>query len=386
VADTSKIRIELEGLGRILGRNLCVPIYQRSYAWQAEHVSDLLNDISTAMTGGAAEYFIGSIVTRDSSDDRVEVADGQQRLATATILIAAIRDYLQELGDQDRAAQVSSERLYQKDLLTQELTPRLTLNDGDNDFFIKRVLHPPGDPLRAVGQSSAAHARIEKAAQLAKEYVARQAASGDPLPSLVALLNYVMDSVKAIWVQVPDDTNAFMVFETLNDRGLALAITDLLKNHLFNTAGRRLDEARRAWTAMVSSLESVGDEEVVLTFLRHYWSSRNGLVREKDLYPQIKKQTSNEARAISFAKELERGASAYCAICNPEGDYWTSYGEAARAHANSQQPAHGADQATGPCCSVSLWPSRGEEGHEVYGFMVCSIPGPRRPRWWCYRD
>jgi len=106
----SSIAIELEGVGRILlNRNLAVPIYQRSYAWEDEHVRDLLTDVETAMSEGAHEYFIGSIVTTKNQAARAEVADGQQRLATVTIILSAIRDFFYDSGDKERANAITGE-------------------------------------------------------------------------------------------------------------------------------------------------------------------------------------------------------------------------------------------------------------------------------------
>ena len=80
MATLDTIKIELVGIGHILlNRNMCVPLYQRSYAWEESHISDLFGDIRQATSEGANEYFIGSIVTTKNRTDRPEVADGQQR-------------------------------------------------------------------------------------------------------------------------------------------------------------------------------------------------------------------------------------------------------------------------------------------------------------------
>jgi uncharacterized protein with ParB-like and HNH nuclease domain len=74
---STAISIDLHGIGRILfNRNVSVPIYQRSYAWEDEHVRGLFSDIATAISEGANEYFIGSIVTTHNESLRAEVADG----------------------------------------------------------------------------------------------------------------------------------------------------------------------------------------------------------------------------------------------------------------------------------------------------------------------
>jgi hypothetical protein len=329
----SSIAIELEGIGRILlNRNLAVPIYQRSYAWEDEHVRDLLTDVETAMSEGAHEYFIGSIVTTKNQAARAEVADGQQRLATVTIILSAIRDFFYESGDKERANAITGELLHKKDLRTLALIPKLQLNDADNEYFVSRVLLLPDDPKRASIATKPSHLRIDAAAVLAREHIRRVGNSRGATDRLTEIVEYLTDNVKVIWVAVPDDTNAFMVFETLNDRGLELAITDLLKNHLFGLAGSRLGEVQTSWIGMVSALEAIEEENAVLNYVRHYWSSRQGLVREKDLYTDIKKKINNATRSVSFTADLERNAHLYAAMINTADALWTKYGDTCRQH------------------------------------------------------
>jgi len=329
----SAIAIELEGIGRILlNCNLAVPIYQRSYAWEEEHVRDLLQDVATAISDGAPEYFIGSIVTTKNQAARGEVADGQQRLATVTIVLAAIRDFFYEAEDKERAIAITGDLLHKKDLKTLALIPKLQLNDADNEFFISRVLLLPDDPKRTTPPTKPSHLRIDKAATIARSHIQAMTHSRDATDQLTELVGYLTDNVKVIWVRVPDDTNAFMVFETLNDRGLELAITDLLKNHLFGLAGSRLSEIQASWVSMLSALEALEEEDPVLTFLRHYWSSRQGLVREKDLYADIKKKINNAARAVSFTADLARNAHIYAAMVNTADSLWAKYGDTCRLH------------------------------------------------------
>ena len=83
------------GLARVLKDNhLKVPPNQREYSWEADHVSAMLKDLGNAFEEGD-EYFLGTIVTiRHRDSDHLEVVDGQQRLATTAIILAAVRDYL----------------------------------------------------------------------------------------------------------------------------------------------------------------------------------------------------------------------------------------------------------------------------------------------------
>src|SRR4030095_7907438 len=94
------------GIGSLLAMPLRVPPNQRAYSWKAEQINDLLNDFESAMAesdAGEREYFLGSIVMILNHEDRPAVVDGQQRLASATMIYAAIRDYLIEHDEKDTA-------------------------------------------------------------------------------------------------------------------------------------------------------------------------------------------------------------------------------------------------------------------------------------------
>ncbi|MBM3498440.1 MAG: DUF262 domain-containing protein [Armatimonadetes bacterium] len=88
-----KIIFEHEGIGGVPAHNtLHVPLNQREYSWEEEHVRELFDDLDHAMEAGQASYFLGTIVFTTGDGGITEVSDGQQRLATTTILLAAIRD------------------------------------------------------------------------------------------------------------------------------------------------------------------------------------------------------------------------------------------------------------------------------------------------------
>ena len=328
------IGIELVGIGRaLLNKQLAVPFHQRSYAREDKHVLDLFSDIAYAIERGEPEYFLGSIVTTKNFTNRPEVVDGQQRLATITILLAAIRDHFYNKNDLERATNVSITYLYIKDLLSIEAIPKLRLNDADNEFFLKRILADPVSSDRGIEPTKESHKRIARAAELAKQHVANISSQPDDIARLAKLVEYIRDSLKVIWVSVPDDSNAFTIFETLNDRGLALAISDLLKNYLFGIAGNRVSEVQQRWVQMIGTLEALeNNEEITVTYIRHLWSSKYGLTREKDLYSEIKKHIRDKDQSLQFASELAENAKIYAAMLNPNHEFWTKYGPTARDH------------------------------------------------------
>ena len=74
-----------------------------------------------------------------------------------------------------------------------------------------------------------------------------------PEDRLNDLVDYLLNNVKVIWLTAASDANAFVIFETLNDRGLELATSDLLKNYIFSLAGDRLGEVQKHWIGMTST-------------------------------------------------------------------------------------------------------------------------------------
>lgn len=334
-----RINIELLGIGRqIYNKMLAVPFYQRSYAWEDRHILDLFSDTINAIDDGESEYFLGTIVTTKNDTPRPEISDGQQRLATITILLSAIRDYFINSANQEdaqRASNITFQYLYSQDLSTLDTIPKIKLNDADNEFFLKRVLTTPDSADRAIEPSKESHRRIARACILAKDFVEGLARTPKPEERLASLVKYIHDSLKIIWVAVPDDANAFTIFETLNDRGLALAISDLLKNFLFGISGDRITEVQQRWIQMVSTLEAMDDEEIIVTYIRHFWSSKYGSTREKELYNRIKKQVRNKLHAVEFSTALAENSKLYSAMLNTSHELWQTYGPTAREHMNT---------------------------------------------------
>jgi hypothetical protein len=331
-----RINIELLGIGQaIYNKMLAVPFYQRSYAWEDKHILDLFSDTTNAIDTGESEYFLGTIVTTKNDTTRPEVSDGQQRLATVTILLSAIRDYFFNSPTKEnrtRAQNITYKYLYYQELRTLDTTPKLKLNDADNEFFSKRVLSNPDSSDRAITPAKESHKKIVRACELAKQFVDGLAQTPQPEEKLSSLVSYIHDSLKVIWVSVPDDANAFVIFETLNDRGLALAISDLLKNYLFGISSDRITEVQQRWMQMISTLEAIDNEEITVTYIRHFWSSKYGSTREKDLYNQIKSNVRNKAQALEFSTALAENSRLYSAMLNTSHELWQKYGPTAREH------------------------------------------------------
>jgi len=174
MSNLEEIKIDLRGIASILkDKNSFVPKYQRSYAWKEENAMNLFQDIGTAINNGASEYFLGSVVISEKEEGRPEIVDGQQRLATTMIILAAMRDYFYQIGTaagKERAQMIFNEYLATKDLDTLELLPKLNLNDSDQDYFLKRIISNPDSTDRKITPNKKSHERINNAANEARKY------------------------------------------------------------------------------------------------------------------------------------------------------------------------------------------------------------------------
>src|SRR4051794_34803296 len=107
-----EIGTSVEGIGHLLSdRLLAIPDYQREYSWDEDEVQELWSDLSGAINSGVSEYFLGSVVTTKSENSpRQKVIDGQQRLATVSLMYAVMRDVFARRSD-ERAADIERDLL-----------------------------------------------------------------------------------------------------------------------------------------------------------------------------------------------------------------------------------------------------------------------------------
>ena len=330
MSQLDKIKISLDGIGQLLKVNkLEVPKYQRDYAWEEKHVRDFFEDISSSIRNNEPEYFVGSIVVKTNQTGRAEVVDGQQRLATTTILINSIKEIFEEQKNLKRAFKISNDYIMSQDLRTEEDVPHLILNQTDREFFTNSILS--NIPLDRPSNQKSSHTKLLDARNLIRDKVRLvvEAANNDT-EILIDWIEYLSQKVRVIWVEVPDYSNAFTIFETLNDRGLDLAISDLLKNYLFHKSGTAIEKTQQNWLSMTSVLEAAENDSIIVPYIKYLWSSFHGNVREKDLYNQIKERIKSKQAATEFADKLAKNSTLYVAILFSDHNFWSEYSDSTR--------------------------------------------------------
>jgi hypothetical protein len=136
---------------------------------------------------------------------------------------------------------------------------------------------------------------------------------------------YVKTNAVILEVSVPNESRGFVIFETLNDRGLNLSTADLLKNHLFGKAETRVEEVKTRWAKTVAPFDDTDSALDIDAFLRHFWASKRGVVRVKGLFTLLKPEVTSPEQAVAFADELQAASGYWSAMFDTGSPTWAGY-------------------------------------------------------------
>lgn len=334
------------GLGRLIQDNsFFVPRHQRDYSWTIEFVNHFLDDIEKAQAEGNEEYFFGLMVfTQQSDSPRLNVIDGQQRLATTIMLLSAIRNWMSGYPSLVSTAQQISDRYIGfADLGSDVLQEKIILNTTNNDLFKKLVIDrvPKSDVDKIdKGQPKGDRTKrlLESALRLIK-FVEIKAhgfnSETDAKNYFVSLIKYIDESVRVVSLIPGGDEDAYTIFETLNDRSLALAPLDLVKNLLFSRAETYQKGSLSAMEARWNEMMTILERAKVDAFLRVYWASRYGLVEGTKLFAAFKDKFKTAKGAYEASLELREVAEKYVALDDQNDPLWSTYPPAVRKRVES---------------------------------------------------
>lgn len=235
-----------------------IPTYQRRYSWHERQVWELIDDIK--LIDEDDTHLLGSIVCltgpHTAGLNKLELVDGQQRLTTITILLECIRQRLaQDEGETDRAAEVG--RLLSARPLEGAPLRKVALDSIDSEEFNWLVENDP------VPEFKNQHLRL--AFSIIREWVRVQ-----NLIELERFLYRLTNQAVVIRLDVSESKDAFKLFETINNRGLRLSPSDIIKNFLLGNAARfgedALKSARESWARLIIDLDGTNSD----AFFRYY--------------------------------------------------------------------------------------------------------------------
>lgn len=315
------------------GKAFRVPSYQRDYSWSEEQWEDLWNDLLELQNQPDDRHYMGALVVEGKSDRDFLIIDGQQRMATLSVLALAVIERLRSVADRgvepeanrDRANELRSRFIGEKDPASLVETSRLYLNETDNAFYQDYLvqLRPPLNP-RGLPKSNRL---LWECFRYLSERINEVTQLQDDGAALARLLSEtVARQLLFILITVDDDLNAYTVFETLNARGLELTTTDLLKNYLFSRVrvAADLQALQRRWRALIAT---VGQERFP-EFLRYHILCEQPKVRSQRLFKLVRERVKTPQDIFALMEALEARAELFAALSDPNHGYWAELTEA----------------------------------------------------------
>ncbi|MBO3302738.1 DUF262 domain-containing protein [Clostridium perfringens] len=260
-----------------------IPDYQRAYSWTKENLKQLVEDIWESVELNKARgnkefdqyelYFLGSIVlcSKEYKDDGCgiyDVIDGQQRLTSIIMLIAAIRDLI----DNEEYKKVLSDLIYQKPnvLMGIKESIRVKARGKEEEFFKKYILTNGGTELVKdldMEELSEAKQNMVNAIEVFRDSFFNE--NGELLEEkLNEFIVYLLQKVVLVVITTESFTSAFRLFNVINARGLPLTDSDLLKSENLRVMN---PEIRKEYTDIWESHEQdLGKEKLdqIIGFMR----------------------------------------------------------------------------------------------------------------------
>jgi uncharacterized protein with ParB-like and HNH nuclease domain len=295
-----------------------IPRFQRPYSWDLENIEDFWNDV---VVNADADYFIGPMVVfKRPQADTAAVVDGQQRLTTITMILAAVRNSLRENGLKDLAGGIHRlierrdiNNMAQYVLQTETSYPYLhdyIQNDGpaqtDPDIGDEEVALATSFDF-IVGKIAQTVSGIKQDKTLKKKDIEAKVRE-----ALTRIRDKVL-TLKVIYIDLDNEDDAYVIFETLNTRGKDLTPSDLVKGHLtklLKPTNQKVDYTKDAWNSIVELIEGSQADLSVTNFLHHYWLSCHEYVTVKKLYKDLKRKVTKQ-NAKDFLDSLVRDARTY---------------------------------------------------------------------------
>ncbi|QUS36190.1 DUF262 domain-containing protein [Falsirhodobacter algicola] len=311
---------------------LVIPRFQRPYSWDDENLEDFWNDVVQAE---GEDYFIGSMVLYQSGRQQYGVVDGQQRLTTITILLCVIRNAFQQLGSENLAKGLHA-LIERGD--RDSVNRYVVMTETSYPFFAEEIQKFDEkdfetEPQREEKRLQASYNFFEKRVLgiLHSVDIDSAISKDDKLESKITRLKELRDSVlflSLIRIELDNEDDAYLIFETLNTRGKDLALSDLLKNHFLKTMKGKgsVDSAKELWNKILSTINGSEVDIDPDTFFTHSWSSKFEATTQQKAYKKIKyavKAKNAKDQLKGFVTDSEH----YVAIFNPEQGWGKSQKE-----------------------------------------------------------
>lgn len=277
------------------GKKYQIDYYQREYKWEQKQVTEIVDDLVSAFfqayrpdhslpeVESYGNYFLGSIIVSQRNGQSF-VVDGQQRLTTLTLLLIYLRQISHDLPSApELSSLIYSEKFGIKsfNLRVDEREPALlslfageTPTKGLESESVANLVQRYQDiverfPYVRSAENDDEHVTIDSEdLETREEFDDR---------SLIFFVNWLIEKVSLVEITAASDNDAYAIFETMNDRGLSLTPTDMLKGHILAniTSDVKRMRANTLWREIVARF-NLDEHEGSADFFKAWLRSQYG--------------------------------------------------------------------------------------------------------------
>lgn len=305
-----------------------VPRFQRPYSWSQSNVDEFWNDLKDSFDD---EYFIGSMVVYKRGQNSYGIGDGQQRLTTITMMLCIIREIMNHVGLPSLANGIH--KLVERADLDDK--PQYILQTETSYPFLQEAIQQFPQKTTNLKEGSE-----EKSLKLAYTHLSKNieqyikskstlkvlpTTANEDLKKVLTTLRDKILKLKVIFIDLDNEDDAYVVFETLNARGKDLEASDLVKSlvtKLWKAKNKKVDRASDKWKEITSVLGETAKPINVDDFLLHYWISKYKPVSKVKLYGDIKSTIDTDS-VETFIEELKSEAEYYRSLHDPNFATWS---------------------------------------------------------------
>lgn len=237
-----------------------VDYFQREYKWEERHIEQLVSDLSSAFlsdykpdhkrtdVGSYNTYYLGPFVVSDKEGQR-SIIDGQQRLTSLTLLLIYLNNLQKELGLNEKLESLIFSEKYGEKTFNIQVDERILCLDS---LFKSGVYEPNDSDDESTLNMVARYNDIEKAFP--------EEIKNGVLPYFIDWLKY---NVILVEIVAYSDENAYTIFETMNDRGLNLTPTEMLKGFLLSKFqdSKKRQKANEYWKLQMQEIHTYEKDE-----------------------------------------------------------------------------------------------------------------------------
>jgi hypothetical protein len=272
------------------GKKYTIDYFQREYRWRQKEIGELITDLTARFlsawkpiherseVANYPAYFLGSIIV-SGEGGKSSVIDGQQRLTSLSILLIWVLHGLTEEEDRKQLSDLIFTRQFGSNAYNLDVPERVAAMES---LYRQQVFNRDSAP------------------ESVRNILDRYDDIGEQMPAEITLdaralfADWLIERVYLVEIKTPSDDDGYAIFETMNDRGLPLSPTDMLKSHLLANAGT--DDVRKRlnglWKGRIDQLLQL-DKEADADAIKNWLRARHA-------------ETIRERQAGASAQDFER--------------------------------------------------------------------------------